>query len=117
MNTRARLAGRVEARASHNEFYIACWCSIDPSQCFFLLLLLSQITALSSSIPSQTGVGTRISNGCTSGHGLCGLARLAPRSFVAVGSFMFSGIFVATAFPAWSNPAGTFSNTLLLRHP
>ena len=34
------------------------------------------------------GVGTRIGRGCTSGHGICGLARLSPRSFVAVGIFM-----------------------------
>src|SRR5690606_35074151 len=34
-----------------------------------------------------TGIGTRIGNGCTSGHGICGLARLSPRSFVAVGIF------------------------------
>ncbi len=37
------------------------------------------------------GVGTRISRGCTSGHGVCGLARLSRRSFVAV------GVFIATA--------------------
>lgn len=34
-----------------------------------------------------TGFGTRIGNGCTSGHGICGLARLSLRSFVAVGIF------------------------------
>jgi hypothetical protein len=34
-----------------------------------------------------TGIGTRIGNGCTSGHGICGLARLSPRSFVAVAIF------------------------------
>lgn len=34
------------------------------------------------------GIGTRLSNGCTSGHGICGLSRLSPRSFVAVGTFM-----------------------------
>lgn len=34
-----------------------------------------------------TGFGTRISNGCTSGHGVCGIARLSPRSLVAVGIF------------------------------
>ena len=38
------------------------------------------------------GVGTRLSNGCTSGHGICGLARLSPRSFVAVAAFMASAI-------------------------
>lgn len=38
------------------------------------------------------GIGTRISRGCTSGHGICGLARLSPRSFVAVGTFMATAI-------------------------
>lgn len=33
------------------------------------------------------GFGTKIGNGCTSGHGICGLARLSTRSFVAVGIF------------------------------
>jgi uncharacterized protein len=37
------------------------------------------------------GVGTRMSRGCTSGHGLCGLARLSRRSFVATGVFMAAG--------------------------
>lgn len=38
------------------------------------------------------GIGTRLANGCTSGHGICGLARLSPRSFVAVGTFMASAV-------------------------
>lgn len=38
------------------------------------------------------GIGTRISRGCTSGHGICGLARLSPRSFVAVATFMAAAI-------------------------
>jgi uncharacterized membrane protein YedE/YeeE len=37
------------------------------------------------------GFGTRLANGCTSGHGVCGLARLSPRSLVAVASFMGAG--------------------------
>ena len=37
------------------------------------------------------GFGTRIGGGCTSGHGICGLARLSPRSMVAVGAFMGAG--------------------------
>ena len=37
------------------------------------------------------GLGTRYGSGCTSGHGVCGLSRRSPRSFVAVGSFMFAG--------------------------
>lgn len=34
------------------------------------------------------GLGTRIGGGCTSGHGICGLSRLSPRSFAAVATFM-----------------------------
>lgn len=37
------------------------------------------------------GVGTRYGAGCTSGHGVCGLARFLPRSLVATLSFMFTG--------------------------
>ncbi len=37
------------------------------------------------------GVGTRYGAGCTSGHGVCGLSRLSPRSLVATLSFMATG--------------------------
>ena len=37
------------------------------------------------------GFGTRLGNGCTSGHGICGLARLSKRSLVAVLVFMGAG--------------------------
>jgi uncharacterized protein len=37
------------------------------------------------------GFGTRLGSGCTSGHGVCGLSRLSPRSMVATGLFMASG--------------------------
>jgi uncharacterized membrane protein YedE/YeeE len=42
------------------------------------------------------GFGTRLANGCTSGHGVCGLARLSLRSLVAVLIFMSAGM--ATVF-------------------
>lgn len=38
------------------------------------------------------GLGTRYGAGCTSGHGVCGLSRLSPRSLVAVCCFMAGGI-------------------------
>ena len=38
------------------------------------------------------GIGTRLGNGCTSGHGICGLARLSKRSLAAVVAFMASCI-------------------------
>ena len=39
------------------------------------------------------GVGTRFGSGCTSGHGVCGLSRLSPRSLVATLAFMGAGFF------------------------
>jgi len=38
------------------------------------------------------GFGTRLGSGCTSGHGVCGLSRLSPRSIVATLTFIISGI-------------------------
>jgi len=40
------------------------------------------------------GIGTRYASGCTSGHGVCGLSRLSPRSLVATLSFMAAGFLV-----------------------
>ncbi len=57
---------------------------------------------VSSSIPRLVaggllvGLGTRIANGCTSGHGVCGVARLSPRSLAATATFV--GIGIATVF-------------------
>jgi uncharacterized membrane protein YedE/YeeE len=42
------------------------------------------------------GLGTALGNGCTSGHGVCGLGRLSTRSLAAVVTFMLAG--VATVF-------------------
>jgi hypothetical protein len=44
------------------------------------------------------GIGTRYGAGCTSGHGVCGISRLSPRSIVATLSFMAAGF--ATVFVA-----------------
>ena len=42
------------------------------------------------------GIGTRIGSGCTSGHGVCGIARLSTRSIVATAVFMAVGVATAT---------------------
>ena len=44
------------------------------------------------------GFGTRMGEGCTSGHGICGLSRLSLRSLIATISFMFSGFVVCYSF-------------------
>ena len=43
------------------------------------------------------GFGTRLGSGCTSGHGVCGLSRLSPRSLAATGVFMASAAAVVFA--------------------
>ena len=40
------------------------------------------------------GFGTRLGNGCTSGHGICGIARLSPRSIAATLVFMMAAIII-----------------------
>lgn len=43
------------------------------------------------------GVGTTLGNGCTSGHGVCGIARLSKRSITATGVFMVTAALVVFA--------------------
>jgi uncharacterized membrane protein YedE/YeeE len=38
------------------------------------------------------GIGTRYAGGCTSGHGVCGVSRLSPRSLVATVAFIAAGV-------------------------
>ena len=81
--------------------------------CFFaglliggLLLLMTYADAFTVNInrsPSAliaggllVGLGTRIGNGCTSGHGVCGLSRMSLRSLVATCTFMAFGFIAAT---------------------
>lgn len=56
---------------------------------------LVQVNALNRQ-GKPVGFGTRLGSGCTSGHGVCGLARLSTRSLVATLTFMTFG--VATVF-------------------
>lgn len=64
------------------------------------------VIAQSQKIPSTlayllggflVGFGTRLSNGCTSGHGICGLARFSKRSLSAVATFLGAGILTTLA--------------------
>lgn len=45
------------------------------------------------------GIGTRVGNGCTSGHGVCGLSRLSKRSIAATATFMVVAALVAGVAP------------------
>lgn len=66
-----------------------------------LWFMLTQTTPQRSGFPTWqlvlsallVGIGTRLGSGCTSGHGICGLARLSKRSFIAVLVFMVTAMF------------------------
>lgn len=58
-----------------------------------------------------TGFGTKLSNGCTSGHGLCGLPRFSIRSFVAVCVFLLTSICISTL--RYHQSLGPFSSEQL----
>ena len=47
------------------------------------------------------GYGTRLGSGCTSGHGICGLSRLSPRSLVATLTFMTTGAITVFVVRHW----------------
>ncbi|MCJ9735599.1 YeeE/YedE family protein, partial [Bradyrhizobium sp. PRIMUS42] len=49
-----------------------------------------------------TGFGSVWGSGCTSGHGVCGLSRLSPRSLVATVVFMAAGIATVFVMRHWS---------------
>ena len=45
-----------------------------------------------------TGFGTRMGSGCTSGHGVCGMSRLSPRSLLATMTFIAAGMVTVALF-------------------
>jgi uncharacterized membrane protein YedE/YeeE len=65
----------------------------------FTILPVRQIDANFGALVAAgllVGIGTRYGSGCTSGHGICGLSRLSPRSLAATLAFMGAGF--ATVF-------------------
>jgi len=90
-----------------NNLFSVSWRDLDWRMMFVLGLVIStlvwqQFFSLPSvQIDAQNmmlvvagllvGFGTRLGSGCTSGHGVCGMARLSPRSIVATLTFMITG--------------------------
>ena len=67
----------------HFDLYVINVVSVGDGAMLYLAALL-------------VGVGTAIGSGCTSGHGICGLARLSPRSLAAVIVFVLAGVITVT---------------------
>ncbi len=70
----------------------------EPISCCLLSLNcdrgIRQFLLIASGL--AVGIGTRIGNGCTSGHGVCGIGMLSVRSIAATVAFMISGILTVT---------------------
>jgi uncharacterized membrane protein YedE/YeeE len=60
---------------------------VEPSPASPVLLVVAGLAV---------GIGTGLANGCTSGHGVCGLSRLSPRSLAATAAFMAFGFLTAS---------------------
>jgi uncharacterized protein len=63
---------------------------------------LTSNTAIIIAAGLLVGIGTRLANGCTSGHGVCGISRLSPRGIVATLFYLLAGgIMMVTARHLW----------------
>jgi uncharacterized membrane protein YedE/YeeE len=78
----AFLAGLVAAPL----FYASVW-GVPP-----VTITSSRVLLVSAGL--LVGFGTRLGGGCTSGHGVCGIARLSKRSLIATAAFMVSAMIV-----------------------
>ena len=61
-----------------------------------LITRTDQPLALTAAAGLLVGFGTRLGSGCTSGHGICGISRLSPRSILATATFVAVGMLTAT---------------------
>ena len=80
----AFIAGMIFAPAIFGIFYVLPEPRVDASRGILIVAGL------------LVGVGTRYASGCTSGHGICGISRLSPRSIAA--TLVFMGIGFVTVY-------------------
>jgi len=94
------LGGLLLPRAGDSGWRIAFMLGLLAAAPLFHALVPEQFTSLARIDASSlqvvvagllVGIDTRYASGCTSGHGVCGLSRLSPRSLVATASFMAAG--------------------------
>jgi len=91
------LAGLLEPPSADTRWRLAFTIGLVAAPlCFALLRAWPSVTITATPLEviiagALVGVGTRLGSGCTSGHGVCGLSRLSPRSLVATGTFMGAG--------------------------
>ncbi|MFO1414594.1 MAG: YeeE/YedE family protein [Burkholderiales bacterium] len=92
------LGGLLSAPAGDRAWRIAFVAGLAAAPAIYALVAQAATPVIDAGWPVLVvagllvGVGTRYASGCTSGHGVCGLARLSPRSLVATLCFMGAGI-------------------------
>jgi len=98
------VGGLVAPRRGEIAWRLAFVLGLFAAPALWLLFKNNPVPRIDAGFPTLAiagllvGVGTSYGSGCTSGHGVCGLARLSPRSLVATLAFMAAG--VATVFAA-----------------
>jgi uncharacterized membrane protein YedE/YeeE len=101
------LAGLLDPRADDREWRLLFMLGLVSGGVAARGLLPAALSARGTTVATAlvagllVGVGTRLANGCTSGHGVCGVSRLAPRSLAATATFIATGaltVFVARRF-------------------
>jgi uncharacterized protein len=91
------LGGLVPPRAGDRAWRVALLAGLIAAPLVAQPLLHTASPVIEADAPTlivgglMVGFGTRLGNGCTSGHGVCGLARLSPRSMAATATFMAAG--------------------------
>jgi uncharacterized membrane protein YedE/YeeE len=98
------LGGLVKPKAGDTGWRVAFVAGLIAAPILWRLFAPLPVARVDASIPVLViagllvGWGTRYGSGCTSGHGVCGLARLSPRSLAATLAFMAAGfvtVFIA----------------------
>lgn len=78
----AFMLGMLAAPVSFMLIVPAAWIHVPRIDASYVAIVIAGLLV---------GYGTRLGSGCTSGHGVCGLSRLSPRSLVATAGFMGAG--------------------------
>jgi uncharacterized membrane protein YedE/YeeE len=92
------LGGLVPPRAGDRAWRIAVLGGLVAAPLVARLVFRTNPPAINADVATLigggllVGFGTRLGAGCTSGHGVCGVARLSPRSLAATATFMATGM-------------------------
>jgi uncharacterized membrane protein YedE/YeeE len=92
------LGGAISSRGEERRWRVLFLAGLLLATLLYQFISSSPITIETQASPEflvvaglLVGFGTRLGSGCTSGHGICGIARFSKRSFAATATFMLFG--------------------------